>query len=335
MIQQPLISVIVPSYNVEKYLERCFKAFLDQTYKNLEIILVNDASTDNTGILCDEFAESHSFVKVLHNAKNGGLSVARNVGLDHATGKYIGFIDPDDDFSPDFFEKFYNFSVLNNCDIVICGRCQIYQKKEKATILHSEKNQVLDKNEVMQMLFNDTLGSQAWEKFFKKDLWDGIRFIPGRIYAEDVAIMHLVFDRAQRIGSIAEPLYYYYVNDATLTTTFRPFKWMSLYLAFKERLEFAEMKYPEMIEELQIKTIGFARLTLDNYLQKRDQCDEPYMNEIIERVTKNRKKALKSPYMKWYNKLVILFYCCSPKLYARSVKYIHKLFYYFKPNYFR
>ena len=108
---QSLISVIVAVYNSEKYLDRCIHSLLNQTYKNLEIILVDDASTDHSGEICDRYAQQHPHIKVIHKPVNGGSCAGtRNVGLDNVTGEYIGFVDPDDDFAHDIFEKFSSFS---------------------------------------------------------------------------------------------------------------------------------------------------------------------------------------------------------------------------------
>ena len=331
-MQQSLISVIVPAYNVEKYLDRFFHSLLHQTYKNLEIIVINDASIDKTGEICDQYVKQYSNIKVIHHEKNVGVSVSRNNGLDRATGDYIGFLDPDDDFTTDIFKKFYNFSIQNDCDLVVCGWHKILNKKKKKEISLSEKDMVLGKNQAMQMLFDDIITSHLWNKFYKRELWDGIRFSPGKFMMEDLAVLHLVFDKAQRVGYIAEPLYYYYINNGSLTTTYRQFKFMCMYLAFKDRLEFAEKKYPEMTECLQVTTLNFARLTLDNYLINNDECDEPYMDEIIERMIKGKNLIHKSPYMKWYNKLMILFYNFSPKWYKKTIKYIHIIFYFLIPR---
>ncbi len=309
-------------------------SILNQTYKNIEVIIVDDGSSDNTGVLCDEYAAKYTFIKVIHT-KNGGLSVARNVGLDNATGEYIVFIDPDDFVSVELIEKAYNYSKDNDCDLIIFGRYNYYTNKSSEKIEHSNKTQILPKDTIMQKLFDDTIGSQAWEKFYKKELWNNIRFIPGRVYAEDVAIMHLVFNNAQKIGVIAEPLYYYFINDSTLTTSYRPFKWMSTYLAFKERLEFAEDKYPLMTEKLRADTINFARLTYDNYILKKEECDKPYMDEIINRLKNNTHFIKKTTQMRLHNKLIIFYYLLFPHLYINTIGYIHRMYYYFNPNMFR
>jgi len=333
-MQKPLISVIVAVYNSERYLDRCINSLVNQTYKNLEIILVDDASTDHSGDICDGYAKQHPNIKSIRKPFNGGSCAGtRNVGLDNVTGEYIGFVDPDDDFAHDIFEKFINFAIQHECDTVICGRYEIFQK-EIIKILYTKESRMLEKTEAMQMLFDDIIGSYVWDKLFKKELWDGIRFDPKTIFADDFSKMHHVLDRAIRIGSIAEPLYYFHYHDDSISNTYHPFKWVETYLFFKERLEFAEKKYPGTTDRLQAMTLNFARHCLDNYLINRDKCDEPYMDEIIVQILKGKGQIRKLP-MKWNHKLMIRYYNFSPKLYKKSIKPIHRIFYFFYPNKFR
>lgn len=332
-MKNPLISVLVAAYNVERYLPRFFEKIENQAYNHLEIILVDDGSTDATGRLCDSFAEKHENIKVVHTT-NSGVSVARNMSLNNATGDFISFVDPDDDISIDFYSKVATFIETVDCDLIILNRLNIYPDGKKVEIRHFNESGIIEKDTVMQMLFDETLGSQLWEKVYRRDLWEGIRFTPGRVYAEDVAVLHRVVDKAHKIGAIAEPLYYYHINEATLTTSYRPFKWMSTYLAFKERLEYAEVNYPQMTSKLRAITLNMARLTLDNYILRHEPGDEPYMAEIIDRL-KMSKGYLYSLKMKWYNKLIISYYIHFPGMYRSTIKYIHRFYYFFNPNKFR
>lgn len=330
----PLITIGVACYNVEKYIDRCMETLLNQTYPNLEIILVDDGSKDGTGDICDKYADHYTHVKVIHTP-NQGLSGARNVSINNANGEYIGFVDPDDYVDVCMFEKLYDCMKENTCDLVICGRYLFKNHGEKSLVIPISQNGLIEKEGVMHLLLTDKLGSQAWQFLYKTVLWDDIRFTLGRVYAEDVALMHLVFDRASRIGVVPEPLYYYFINDSTLTTSYRPFKWMSLYLAFKERYDFTHLKYPQYEDEVKSIALNIARLTNDNYIIKRETVDDPYMQDLRAFLKSNKKFVWHTPYMKWYNKsLLFLYYMCSP-LYCISIKYVHNIYYYFKPNKFR
>lgn len=331
---KPLISIGIACYNVEKYLERCMTSVLNQTYSNTEIILVDDGSTDSTGKMCDEYARQYSNIKVIHSP-NKGLSSARNISIENATGEYLIFVDPDDYVDTNMLEELYTFASSNNCDIVMFGRYHINSKGEKTINIPIKETGVIPKEEVLKKLFANVIESQAWQKFYKKCLWDNIRFQLGRVYAEDVAVMHEVFDKAKIFGNINKPLYYYYVNDSTLTTSYRPFKWMSLYLAFKERYDYAHSHYPQFENVVKAIALNMARLTNDNYIIRKEIVDQPYIEDLRRFLKSNIKFVLYTNDIKWYNKGLILFYRYCPYLYSKSIKYIHNIYYYFKPNRFR
>ncbi|MFR2551722.1 MAG: glycosyltransferase [Clostridioides difficile] len=145
----PKISIIVPVYNVEKYLEKCVRSILAQTFTDFELILVDDGSLDSSGAMCDQFAEQDQRVKVIHK-ENGGLSDARNAGIELATGEYLGFVDSDDYIADDMYELLYTNIVKEDADLSICGIYDVYEGKEPV-----EKQQqyiVLDKVAAMKMI---------------------------------------------------------------------------------------------------------------------------------------------------------------------------------------
>lgn len=334
MINEPLVTVCIPCYNVAMYLERCMNTVQHQTYDNIEIIMVDDGSTDNTGELCDKYAQNDSRIVVLHRT-NGGLSVARNTALDIAHGKYIAFVDPDDYIEKTLVEKCVAFAEKEKLDIVMFGRYHFSNIGDKYENTVIKETRLVDKRDAMKMLFDNHIESQAWQKFYRATIWKNVRFIPGRVYGEDIASMHIVFDKAEKFGNIAEPLYYYYVNANTLTTSYRPFKWMSNYLAFRERYEFAHVKYPQYEDKVLSDTMNIARLTNDNYIIRKDMIDEPYMESLRTFMKEHLYECMRLPYMKSYNKYLCLLYCNYPWFYSRVIGIIHKIYYYFKPNNFR
>lgn len=331
---KPLISIGIACYNVEKYLKRCMTSILNQTYSNTEIILVDDGSTDSTGKMCDEYAQQYSKIKVIHSS-NKGLSSARNISIENALGEFLIFVDPDDYVETNMLEELYNFEKNYNCDIVMFGRYHFNSKGEKTINIPIKETGVIPKEEVLKKLFANEIESQAWQKFYRRSLWDNVRFQLGRVYAEDIAIMHKVFDNAKTFGNINKPLYYYFVNDSTLTTSYRPFKWMSLYLAFKERYDYAHTHYPQFENIVKSIALNEARLANDNYIIKKEDVDQPYIKDLRNFLKSNIKFILYTHDIKWYNKGLILFYRYLPFLYSKSIKYIHNIYYYFKPNQFR
>ena len=184
-MSQPLISVIVPIYKVEEYLDRCVESIVNQTYKNLEIILVDDGSPDNCPQMCDFWAEKDSRIKVVHK-ENGGLSDARNAGMPFAIGDVVSFIDSDDWVELDMFEKMLSRMQKDNSDIVSCG---VKWVEEDGTVIRDvtvNANEVLDTHSAMKELINDNKFKQhVWNKLYKYELIKGIPFEKGR-YHEDV-----------------------------------------------------------------------------------------------------------------------------------------------------
>ena len=168
-MDQPLISVIVPIYNVEEYLDRCVESIVNQTYKNLEIILVDDGSPDNCPQMCDNWAEKDSRIKAVHK-ENGGLSDARNAGMPFATGEIISFIDSDDWIELNMFETMLNRMIEDNSDIVSCG---VKWVEEDGCLIRdvTSENEVLDNKTAMKELLNDSkLKQHVWNKIYKYDM---------------------------------------------------------------------------------------------------------------------------------------------------------------------
>ncbi len=204
----PLISIIVPVYNVEKYLPKCLESIIAQTFSDFEAILVNDGSTDNSGNICDSYAKKDKRFVVIHK-ENGGQSSARNAALRVVKGKYIGFVDSDDYIAPDMYSFLYKSIVEYNSDISVCSfykvdkNGQIQKNKPAGTIKH------MDKEEATRTLFGrEHFENYIWDKLYKSTLFDDILFPENQLY-EDIAIMYRLFDKCKSIVYLSEPKYYY------------------------------------------------------------------------------------------------------------------------------
>ena len=229
-----LISIIVPVYNVEKYLEKCVISIISQTYKNIEIILVDDGATDNSGKICDELKEKDKRIQVIHK-KNGGLSDARNAGLKIARGEYIGFVDSDDYIEKDMFETLYKLNKENNADISIVSFYELYGGKIIG-VRDSKKLEILDKIEAMKELLIDTkIQSYAWNKLFKKELFKDIIFPTNKNF-EDIATTLLLFEKANKIVLLESPKYYYVRRDDSIIG-------VKNYKTYKDYLDVIHNKY--------------------------------------------------------------------------------------------
>ena len=208
-----LISVIVPCYKVEEYLAKCIESIQKQTYKNLEIILVDDGSPDSCDVICDEYAKKDERIKVTHK-ENGGLSDARNAGINIAKGSYIAFVDSDDLVTEDYIEYMYNMIVQTNCNLAISGVKTIFKNDEIKEEEGKRKNEVLTAEQTYEkLLFADVIDVCAYAKLYKKELFDDIRFPKGRVY-EDTAIMYKIIEKADEKIVFGDKCCYYYISRA-------------------------------------------------------------------------------------------------------------------------
>ena len=212
MKDEPLISVIVPIYNVEKYLNRCIDSIIAQTYKNIEIILIDDGSPDNCGAICDEYATKDSRIKVIHK-KNGGLSDARNAGIDIAKGKYISFIDSDDFVSRYFIETLYKCLVENNADISSLTHGVSFEDGDDDSVkfMNSDNDfscETVWPDDAIEYMFYQTIPTGVQWRLYKRAIFNELRFPVGYLY-EDVATTYKAFMLAEKIVLIYANAYAY------------------------------------------------------------------------------------------------------------------------------
>lgn len=222
---QSLVSVIVPVYNVQDYLAQCVRSLIVQTYRNLEILLVDDGSTDESGRLCDELTAGDERITVLHKP-NGGLSDARNYGIERANGDYIAFVDSDDLVRPGYFERLLRpFGDDSDIDISICSYSLFWDGGEITDISSNLCDyEVISSNEALRRLCEPRRSMQleiAWSKLFKKSLLHDIRFPVGQVH-EDTATTYKLYFSARNIAISDERLYLYRQRDNSITGAFRP-----------------------------------------------------------------------------------------------------------------
>lgn len=213
-----LVSVIVPVYNVVKYLNKCVDSLLEQDYPNYEIILVNDGSLDGSDAICDQYAQTYSdLIKVVHKA-NGGLSDARNVGISHAAGKYVVFVDSDDYVAKNYISYLYDLMVRNSADIGICNVLHCYDSEDN-TFKEAENEMLMNSEEaIMNLLYQKVFLVSACGKIFPRSYFEQIQFPVGMLF-EDGAIMYKLFDLAGQIACSDAQLYAYVHRENSLTTS--------------------------------------------------------------------------------------------------------------------
>lgn len=209
-----MISVIIPIYKVEAYLKRCIDSVLTQSYTDMEIILVDDESPDNCPAICEEYAKQDSRIRVIHK-KNGGLSDARNAGLDIAKGDYISFVDSDDWVAPDFLESMYGALIRNNADISICGMVNHYEDGHEDTLYApATSERPVEGDEIFDTLYQPC----AQNKMYKASIFKSVRYPVGRWY-EDVFAYNEILPQVKRIAYTGKNSYFYYIRNNSIMHT--------------------------------------------------------------------------------------------------------------------
>ncbi len=201
-MKKPLISVVVPVYNAEDYMEKCINSLLAQTYVNLEIILVNDASTDNSGYICNNYAARDTRVRAFHFQKNRGPSAARNEGICHAKGMFISFVDADDHVEPELLEKLYDCLEENEAEISACGADGIDLKSGSAAVYSQEEA-------VSCLAQGFPFNHVPWGKLYSANLLRECRFDENVYYSEDLLFLYSVLKRTKRVSYLPDTLYHY------------------------------------------------------------------------------------------------------------------------------
>lgn len=215
MDKKSLISVIVPCYKVEAYLPRCVDSILRQTYKNIEIFLVDDGSPDNCGLICDEYAKQDTRVKVIHK-KNGGLSDARNVAIDIAKGEYVTFIDSDDYVSPDYLNVLYDLISKHGSDISVSSFSFFYETGKIKDHSSGITEYVCSREEALKtMFYQDKFDNSAWGKLYKSHLFGSIRYPKGKIY-EDFGTTYKLLMLTNKVAYTSQSTYYYLQRSGSI-----------------------------------------------------------------------------------------------------------------------
>lgn len=247
----PIISIIVPVYNVEDYLEKCIVSILRQSFSDFELILVDDGSTDMSGILCDRFAEKDGRIVVIHK-KNGGLSSARNAGIDIARGEYLGFVDSDDFIDIDMYQYLYTNLIRENADISMCGIYDCYNGK-----YYVEKDHYcvqVNVEDAIKITFSDKLIKvTAVNKLYKRSLFSVLRYPINRLMEDVFLILELLL-KCERIVIGSEQKYYYIHRENSITSNQFDNRTFDFIRAFKKNYDIIKNNFPNL------ESIGRYRL---------------------------------------------------------------------------
>ncbi|MBE5825462.1 MAG: glycosyltransferase family 2 protein [Butyrivibrio sp.] len=283
-----LISVIVPVYNVANYIRECLDSILAQTYSSFELLLVDDGSTDGSGSICDEYKERNDRIKVFHK-ENGGLSSARNKGLDEARGEYICFIDSDDTIRADYLDKLYSAITTNGSDMAFCDIDAAKLTKEP---LKDKLSANLSKDTAKYWLYDDrtreyVLMVVAWNKIYAKKLFDNIRYSIGKLH-EDEFVIGALLNECDSVSFVPEKLYFYRENESGITSN-------------ANKMNVKHLDGVDALSERAQQALGdgessFAAVTVKNALYK---CARFY-KEAVELTSKEMKRASMKKYKDVY-----------------------------------
>ena len=276
----PLISVIVPIYNVEKYLARCVDSILSQTYGNLEIILVDDGSTDKSGIIADEYEKKDNRVRVIHK-QNGGLSDARNCGIDAARGEYFGFVDSDDYIASDMYETLYEIMIRYGAKISVCDKFDVIEGVDRVYEDTAEAEEFCtDAEEAMKIVLDGKRNyAYAWNKLYKREVFDGIRYPKGK-FIEDAFIILELFDAAERVAFTTAKKYYYLCRpNSIMTLSFSP-KHLDCIEAHEKNYRYVCEKHPALEKNARMRLYWSRFFVLDKMLVSDNVKAKDYMPHV-------------------------------------------------------
>lgn len=294
-----MVSIIIPVYNVEKYIERMLATIVKQTYKSLEIILVDDGSTDSCGKICDEWAKKDNRIVVIHK-KNGGLSSARNVGINIARGEYLFFCDSDDYISKNCVEYLYNTICNNQADIVVGNYIETSLDNQGFNIYKVDEHVLSGKQAIKEIYGkNNVQMVTAWGKIYKASLFDNIRYPVGLLH-EDEGTTYKLYYKCKKVIVSNKPIYAYFINNNSITKKTNKQNYIDLCNVLKEQAIFFE-KHNE-IEFLDYTCVRYCIQMAAHYLPlnyygnnvELKRVAKKYYSKISNKTTLDRKLLLKA-----------------------------------------
>ena len=323
------VSVIVPVYNVENYLEKCIQSIISQSFKNLEIILVNDGSTDRSKEICEKFAEKDKRIIFL-NQENQGVSAARNAGLDICTGDYISFVDSDDYISSDMIEFLVNNLERNDSDISTCGHYNCKLKNGRLVCNRSKNSNesgiLSSRQSLQECLIGGKLSMMPVDKLYKRYLFDDIRFPMGNFY-EDSLIIPLTITKLSKVYYSFNPKYFYFRHENSITTKKFQISNLDIIKINKQNYDMVKEHYSYALKHAEFRLFRSYLCVLDKIIISDSICFE--FKEILDIIKKNRLVILKNPFFTFKRKLLNFLLFINFKLYKKVIRYFGKRRYMF------
>lgn len=315
------LSIIVPVYQVEAHIDECITSILDQTFRDFELILVDDGSLDRCPAICDAYAQKDSRIRVIHQ-KNQGLSAARNTGLQAARGDYIGFVDSDDFIEASMYEKLLDNLEREKADISVCGRYKVWGDK-KIQEQKSNVYKVMDSAQALALMNTNVLGYfdvAAWDKIYKRSCFKGIEFPEGKL-CEDWFVMYKLFFNAHRIVYDSIPLYNYRQRTGSITHG-KKVNTMSL-AASLEVLNFVRTQQPQYVREAQFAYVFAGIGVIDNYIEQ-SSIDRKSIDAVYKKIRPYLQTTYRYPGLKGKRKVQLFMVKKAMPLYICCFKWIKR-----------
>lgn len=313
MDKQPLISIIVPVYNVSKYLDKCVTSIVGQSYKNIEILLIDDGSTDDSGAKCDAWGQKDDRIKVIHKT-NGGLSSARNVGLCNMTGIYIMFVDSDDVISCDIVSSLYNTCIEHNAEISICDVVHVFDKFTPEFQDGTQTLELTAEDAICEMWYQTSFLPSAWAKLYKREVFQSIKFTEGLLF-EDIDIMHEVFGNARKIAFTNAKLYGYVHREGSITTKTFSKRDLDILVVVKKMLAFAVDKSDDLKNAAESYATSASLRVYLNVPKEKTSEYKAALEEVKGYLNLYGRKVMKDKKVRRKNKAALFLYLnCKPTL---------------------
>lgn len=314
---KPLISVIVPVYNVEKYLRKCVDSIINQTYKNIEILLIDDGSTDASGTICDDYSQRYANVTAYHK-QNGGLSSARNYGIERAKGELIGLVDSDDYIHEEMYDRLYTLLVENDADLSECKLTDVYNGK-----VHSSNNKievliVNSETAIDYALKAEIASVAAVDKLYRRSLFDNVRYPEGKTIEDGYVIVDIL-SACSKIVISTEQLYYYVHRKGSITTNAFSKKNLDAIDTYEKNYNIIKNKYPAILDTARMRLCWAYFYVLDKIIYDKTTENRDIKKDVIKYLRGNYSFIIRNKQFTKGRKIAASMLMVSPRLYQMCV----------------
>lgn len=310
------LSIVIPVYNIERYIEKCIQSVIEQDYDAYELLLIDDGSTDSSGEICDRYAASNSKIKVFHK-ENGGLSSARNYGLERAKGLYISFLDGDDYIDDMIFSKTMKRLKEDRSDIAVFSVVCVDEDGVETPYHSIVRDECIDSQTAFELMYTKSyFGEEAWNKVYKKDLFDGIQYPVGRKH-EDTFTTYKLMERAIKISLVSGVNYYYLQRADSIMGQLRVSYTIDKIDSIDESLNFLRQKYPSIYKAAIYNLLSAGTKNLNLIVNENTDCSKVYLSRLTRLFRKHVGNIICNANISIKLKVVLLITALSPKLYVK------------------